>query len=177
MTVTTWRYHLPNDQSLEGWAICFLDSTGCFSVLSDWGNYGYRWSANGWGPGDFRAFFVRCDDSYVIRKIARSDEYKPAETLLRVKRRILEGRRSGGWTRERAREEWDILDGYEDLHRPEDFARWYDHTKIDCAYDLAVYDFSGQAQAFMKRVMPRLRERIRADLAAEAQSVTIGGAT
>lgn len=44
MSVTTWRYHMPNDRATgEGWAVCFLDSIGCFSVLSDYGDYGYRW--------------------------------------------------------------------------------------------------------------------------------------
>ena len=68
-TVTTWRYHLPNI-NLEGWVIAFLDSTGCLSVLSDFGDYGYRWHEGGWGPGDFREFFVRCDSGYISRKIA-----------------------------------------------------------------------------------------------------------
>ena len=44
---------------------------------------------------------------------------------------------------------------------------WYENTKLGDASEFAVYDFSPRALAFQKHVMPRLREVIRAELAAE----------
>jgi hypothetical protein len=167
VSAKVWRYHLPSENG-EGWAIVFLDSIGCFTALSDWGNYGHRWPEAGWGPGDFRDFFVRCDDSYVIGKIARSDEYHGERTAKAIKARIIEYRHDGVFTKQRARREWELLREHDDVYRPEHFALWWDSTKIEQAHELAVYDFPQQAVAFMKRVMPRLRDAIRADLAREA---------
>jgi len=169
--VQTWRYSLPSIRG-EGWAIAFLDSIGCFSVLSDWGNYGYRWPQAGWGPGDFRAFFSRCNDDYIVRKIARRDVYYGGQTLRAVKDRILEWRRHGNLTRALARGEWELLERFERLHSREDFAMWYMHTRIEEAHALAVYDFSGDVMGFAAHVLPRLREAIRLQLAESASCQT-----
>jgi len=122
--VQVWRYHLPNDrETREGWAIAFLDSIGCFTVLSDYGDYGYRWPE-------------------------------------------ADRRRMGSWTRERARDEWNILNDA-DIDTREGFALWYQETKIEDAYELAEYGEYGvpkRALAFCQHVMPRLRAVIRADL-------------
>jgi hypothetical protein len=168
MTVSTWRYHLPSENG-EGWAIIFMDSIGCFSALSDWGDYGYRWPEAGWGPGDFRAFFLQCDDNYILRKISRSEVYYGDRTAKNIRRRICELRRGGGrtWTPVRAREEWETLERY-GVDSREEFAVWYQHTEIDEAYELAEYDHSYQALAFIARVLPRLREAIRVELAKAA---------
>jgi hypothetical protein len=162
--VTVWRYHLPSVNG-EGWAIAFLDSIGCFSVLSDYGDYGHRWPEAGWGPGGFREFFVQCGGSYVLGKIARREAYYAARTVRAVKDSILESRRHGNMTCERARDEWDLLRRHESLYSREDFAMWYQQTQIDEAYELAVYDFSPQANGFMTHVFPRLQRAIREELA------------
>jgi len=90
----TWRYHLPNENG-EGWAIAFLDSSGVFTSVSDYGDYGHRWPQAGWGPEDFRAFFLQCDDSYILGKISRRDEYDGDRTVRAIKDRILELRPCG----------------------------------------------------------------------------------
>jgi hypothetical protein len=163
---TVWRYSLPN-VSGEGWAIAFLDAIGCFAVLSDWGNYGYRWPQAGWGPGDFRDFFARCDDSYIIRKLSKADHYDPEQTEKNVKARILESRRHGSWSRERAREEWSLLDLC-GVGTRDEFAVWYQHTEIDEAYECASHDHGSDAQGFIRHVMPRLRAAILAQRETEA---------
>ena len=165
--VKTWRYHLPSIKG-EGWAIVFIDSIGVFTCVSDWGDYGYRWHEAGWGPQEFRQFFIRCEDDYILRKIAPNDTYYGEQTLKNVKRHIVELRRGGTFDRDQAREEWDRLDECEQLRTREDFAVWYQATtKIDCAYELVHYGPEPQALGFMEHVMPRLREVIRAELAAE----------
>lgn len=162
----TWRYHLPSIKG-EGWAIVYMDSIGVFTCVSDWGDYGYRWPQAGWGPGDFRKFFLQCYDEYILRKIARPDVYDGEATLRAVKERILEARRHGSWSRDRARREWDRLEVYGHLDSREDFAMWYEDTDIDEAYGLSVYSFSGEVRGFIEHVLPRLREAIKKQLEAE----------
>lgn len=180
--VTTWRYHLPNERPLEGWAIVFLDSIGCFACLSDYGDYGYRWPEAGWSnpqERDFRQAFLSFDDGYILRKLARRDEYDGEATAKNIRRHICEMRRegaaysphsrAGAWTKQRARDEWNLLKRHDDVSGREFFAFWYQDTTIqDCA-ELAVYDIPKQAVAFVERVMGRLREAIRADLRSEGK--------
>jgi hypothetical protein len=164
--VRVWRYHLPSIKG-EGWVIAFLDSIGAFSCLSDWGDYGYRWPQAGWGPGDFRQFFVQCHDDYVLHKIARRDTYHSDRTLRNVKDHILSHRRDLCWSRQWARDEWNLLTRHSNLYSREDFAFWYQDTKIADVGELSVYDVSDQARGFIEHAMPRLREAIKAELAAE----------
>ena len=44
--VKVWRYSFPSIKG-EGWAIFFLDETGCFAALSDYGDWSYRWNQRG----------------------------------------------------------------------------------------------------------------------------------
>jgi hypothetical protein len=57
-------------------AIAFLDSIGCFSVLSDYGDYGYRWPEAGWySKGtpevDFRFAAERSLPLWVVQHVAQ----------------------------------------------------------------------------------------------------------
>jgi hypothetical protein len=166
--VTTWRYHLASIKG-EGWIVAFLDSIGCFSVLSDFGDYGHRWPQAGWGPGDFRKFFVQCDGDYILRKIARRDVYDGKETYEAIRRRICELRRNRHLSAVFARKEWEIVDRQDKVYSREDFAMWYERTGISDAYELAVYDFNPQAKTFIQLVLPRLQAAIRAEIEAEAR--------
>jgi hypothetical protein len=168
--VKTWRYHLPSIRG-EGWAIAFLDSIGCFTCLSDFDDWSYRWPEAGWGPRDFRQFILRCNDHYILHKVARDDTYYGAQTLRNVKERILERRRHGGWDRSKARREWDLLREHDDLDSRESFAMWWQQTEIDDCSELAHWDVPPRATAFFKHVMPRLREVIRAELTAEGLAI------
>ena len=168
--VTVWRYQLPSNRG-EGWAIAFLDSIGVFTVVSDWGDYGYRWPQNGWGQGDFREFLVECDADYVRRKIATKKVYDGDDTLRSVKDAILSARRGRTWSRHKARNEWDSLEDHGNLDAPENFAVWLEHTSLDEAYEFSCYGPDPHAVEFMRNVWPRLRQAIRAELESEKAAV------
>ena len=169
--VTTWRYHLRGTDGLgSGWAIVFMDSIGVFACESDFGAFCHRWPENGWSnpsERDFRQAFLSFDDEYVLRKVARQDHYDSAATCARVKERIIESRRYGSWSKERARTEWDLIGRYENLYSMHDFGQWYERTSIDEAYECAVHTFSPQAMGFKQYVLPRLRGAIKAQLVEE----------
>lgn len=168
----SWRYYLPNiRERREGWAIFFLDEIGSFTVLSDYGNYGYRWSEGGWWSKveyDFRVFVLQTDDHYILGKISVPDsEYQDEKTLAAVKRAIIEARRCRAKSADWARTEWDLLRDCSDLYTAEDFARWSGSTQLDEYWDYASYGPSRQAVAFIENVMPRFRAMLRAELEAE----------
>ena len=172
--VQTWRYSLPNIQG-EGWAIIFIDSIGCFTALSDWGDVGYRWPQQGWGPGDFRAFLLQCDDSYLMGKLGQNrKEYDPESTLANVKDTIIQYRRDGTFDKDTAREEWDRLDTYDMLDRDHDFSQWYGHTKIEEAGECHCMRYVREVTGFIEHVMPRLRALLTAELAAPAPVAPVG---
>lgn len=162
--VQTWRYSLPSEHG-EGWAIIFMDSIGCFTALSDWGDVGYRWPQQGWGPGDFRKFVIGLDDSYLIGKLGQNrKEYDPEGTLENVKDAIIQARRDGELKKAKAREEWERLDTYDNLYTEYDFTQWLNTTRLDEASSCHCQRYVRDVTSFVERVMPRLRELLKAEL-------------
>lgn len=162
--VKVWRYSFPSIKG-EGWAIFFLDETGCFAALSDYGNWSYRWNQRGLPEKlTFRHFLLQCDDDYILRKVAPVQEYDDAATLLAVKETILGMRRERQLTADEAREEWELPDAYEGLSDDYQFWGWANQTQLPDTHELYCTKYSEQARAFLKHCMPRLREAIKNDL-------------
>jgi len=162
--LTIHRYYLPSLKG-EGWAIVYITSLGEFTALSDYGNYGYWWSHH--GCKDIREFFLRAlkDPGYFVGKLSGgATEYDGEASLKSVKQYILSVRRDKSWTKECAREEWDLLDMNENLYSDHDFTRWYDHTQIDEAYEHHQRRAKPQVVAFVEKVLGRLEPILRAEL-------------
>lgn len=161
--VQTWRYSFPSVKG-EGWAIFFLDSVGCFAALSDWGDWSYRWNPRGYEAGDgkdFRHFIISCDDDYLLHKIAPKQEWDGDATFKSVKEAILGMRRDGGWSKDKAREEWDLLENSGVSHSEFEFWDWSKDTELSDPHELTRHQASRQAKMFLARCMPRLREAIK----------------
>ena len=166
MPVTTWRYSVPSEKG-EGWAILFLDSVGCVAALSDWGDWAYRWNPRGYEEGDgrdFRHFILSCDDDYLLRKLAPTQEWDGDATLVNVKETIIGLRRAKEWTADEARGEWELLEHCEGMHSEYNFWDWSRDTELQDTHELPVFKYSMQAQLFLARCLPRLREAIKNDL-------------
>ncbi|MBA2708697.1 MAG: hypothetical protein H0U59_12905 [Gemmatimonadaceae bacterium] len=173
MTVAekTWTYWLPPVNG-EGCAWIVIDSVGRFTTISDWGNYGYWWSpAKG---SDFRKFLLRIDESYTVGKLGmqRGRVLHMTQTRHDIKAAICGRRREKTLTKERAAIEWDLVRELRDAHELHD---WYNETELDGAGELPHYDYDQQVCMFVKHVMPRLRDAIRAELAAEATAGLTAG--
>lgn len=174
--VKFWRYSLPPQDGLSGWGIFLLDSTGMFAAVTDYGNYAYKWTHH--GEDDFRNFVIDVAHSpeYVVENLCqgRSKEYCGKKTFEVIKEYILEYQRNGTLTKETAKKEWALLhdEDYEELYYRENFHDWYQKTSIDCASEFSVYDYSNQAYSMAEKLLPRLAEVIKSELAAEETTQT-----
>lgn len=170
LPVSFWRYYVPNEKG-EGWAICVLGTDGFFATVSDYGNYAYCWTAT--GEKDFRRFFIDLNWDYVARKLAHGHGhrlltvYDGEETLVNVKKHIIERRREGQFNRNEARTEWELLEENDELSCPEWFAVWYTQTKIADPHEYQAFRMDGQLEGWAKRVLPRLQAMIRSELERE----------
>jgi hypothetical protein len=155
-----WRYSVPNVNH-SGWAICFIDQAGCLAILSDYGNYAYRWPAGGIREfPDLRHFLLKCSgDDYLISKLASRSQYSPEKTCVAIKEAI------AGITNdvERAKEQRHLEDN-DDVEDESDFVDWCEETSFDCPWEFRCDDYCSDARAFMKQSWPRLLEQIREDI-------------
>ena len=167
-SVTFWRYVVPvePEDQFSGWAIVFVDSLGTFSSVGDYGNFGHKWPSNGFGEC-FRTFLLGCDADYIRRKLCHDTDYDGRATCAAIKEEILRARRAGGMTRERAREEWDLLAKHDDVYSEYDLILWSQNSTIDPS------EISRRAPppgvlAFCTKTLPRLKDLIRSQLEQEA---------
>jgi hypothetical protein len=162
-------YRLPN-QNHEGWARIWITDDGCFTCLSDYGNYGYWWGA----PGcEFRKFLCGIDECYLMGKLGRDDHYDGEATWKAIKHEIVSLRRSEHLSAEEARDEWDLLESHSEIRDyTEEFARWYDDTSLSDAHELRRTCYPGQLLGFVAHVWPRFIALLRAELTGEASSAS-----
>lgn len=162
--IQTWRYSFPSEKG-EGWAIIFMDSIGCFSALSDWGNVSYRWPQQGWGPGDFRKFILGCDNYYLTEKFGQGRrEYDPEGTKKSVLQHIEQMMNDGVWSIAEVEDEHALLREHSDLDSPEDFSKWLQETEIPEPYFLSCQRYVRDVTGFVEKVMPRLRKKLEEEL-------------
>jgi len=170
-----------------GWAIIVIDtSNGFFSTVSDWGNYGYIWSAP--GSRGFWQFLLEIDEHYLHGKLmsGRTDRLVYDEGLARravwfelldwMRRKRKELRRLGRFQEEERRrlersieeekEHWERAD----FSSSESFYAWSTESRLNF-FELRDYHVPNrQCMAFCRRAWPRFCEMLRAELAAEAEA-------
>lgn len=166
---TLRRYNVRSDRGT--WLGEFVISDdGFFATVSDYGNYAYAWTHAGC---EFREFLASIGPDYLLGKLCgRRSEYTALDTLKYVKKHILEARRDGGFGKDDARKEWDLLAEHNDLDASEDFSAWLCDTSIGDAFEMASHDFPADARGFASTVWPVFVTMLRADLATE-RSATV----
>lgn len=102
-----------------GWAIFTInDSSGEFSIQSDWGNWSHRWNVNHLGvdkniKNPLTHFIAdRGDAGYLAKKLYNGREMKrfsPENTEHEWRKMVLQSRREGYLKKEAAREIWDDI--------------------------------------------------------------------
>lgn len=167
-----WRYALPSVDGVSGWGIFLMDSTGMFSCVTDYGNYAFKWTHH--GMKDFREFFIDRSFDYHVKKLfsetGGSKEFRPEETVERIKEYILEHRRDGYYTEEQARKEWDLVESVDwdvgEISKHE----WYEQTSIQDGYEYFTYDYPARVKALRDKLFPRFSEMMKLEL--EKEKVT-----
>lgn len=89
------------------------ESTGEFSIQSDWGDWSYRWHTDSLGKGvKLTQFLLSCDTDYITNKLAYGpvsdlkDEVDDEETLKAIRKHICEVRRGRDIDKGDARAYW-----------------------------------------------------------------------
>jgi len=122
-----------------GWAnytIC--ESTGEFSIQSDWGDYSYRWNRYGLGDKALKEFLASCDAHYIVDKFSYKKprefkaEFSLEATAKDIKSQILKERRSRDISQNRAKALWEFVkDEIEGSSDCEDVHFFYDRLSQD----------------------------------------------
>lgn len=149
--VKTWRFSEPNRKG-EGWWIAFLDEAGALAVLSDFGDYAYRWHPGALGEPNLVRFLARVDSDYVLRKVSpREDHLDCAATEMKVREAIVE-------------EVDDAASDDVSINSERDLFTAVSDFGLDGS-DVAVYRRDPQAVAFIERVWPRIVAQLQAAIA------------
>jgi hypothetical protein len=89
-----WRYKMNGTpagvEPRDSWSIVFVDQDGCLSIISDYGNWGHRWNAAGFGSDDMRKELLSMDASYLRGKLSygQAREFQAERTLKSVRELI-----------------------------------------------------------------------------------------
>jgi hypothetical protein len=158
------RYNVRSDGRHEGWAVVVIDSKGFLGVVSDYGNYAFHWSSFG---DDFRKFLREIDDDYLYGKLMQGRDakvYDGEATLRGILKRIIELRREGRLTPDRARDEWTLAKDSEINHDrfSDGFSIWYRETQLENANELYETMQDPQCRMFCQKVWPRFVELLKA---------------
>jgi hypothetical protein len=161
----TWHYSLPNDRPGEGWAKITISENGMFSAVSDWGNYAFLWTHTGYK--DVREFFLSAerDWQYFANKLRPEKILNEEASFKQVREEILRQRRTKDLTTKQARDAWDALSYYDT------WTAYLESSECTQAFDEAwsysVYNLHPDVVGFCKRVLPRLAERLAAELSGD----------
>lgn len=171
-SVKFWKYYVPSVDGLEGWGIFILDSTGMFSAVTDYGNAAYKFEVR--AGEDIRKYFAKGVPGNLKEKLFYNLQcYDGEETLIRAQEYILEARREKSYSREQAREEWDLLELNEWIDNDANFVRWFDATSIDDAGEFYTMGYPPSCRGFVNKIMPRFCEVVAKELAAETDEVAV----
>ena len=168
--VKHWRYFLPSENG-EGYAIIFIDSTGVFSAVSDFGNYGYIWGST--GSKSIKEFLLESEEDwhYFAKKLDPKDITDWDATKQRIAAHIQEYRREGNYDKGFATRELQLLHDSA-ISDEGSFYSWYQNTEISDASELMVRRLSYRVEHFVKKTMKRLCVILRKELADETPGVT-----
>jgi hypothetical protein len=149
------------------WARIWITDDGCFSCLSDYGNYGHWWGS----PGcEFRRFLTQVDSYYLTTKLQNGerDEYDGEATLAKVRRHIAAERRAKRLTGMEAKREHELLEKHDLLDGEHHLFCWWQESRLDWGDESpGAYRTPIQLAAFVKEVWPLFVAQLRDELARE----------
>lgn len=158
------KYKLPPKKG-EGWAVIVIDMNGFFSTVSDWGNFAFNWLNT--GEDDFRKFLLDLEPDYLADKLGKVEKTFNGEASAKAVREAVNGLVESEATGFDVEWEKDRLSDLGDSPSEPDFWMWLNSTEVERAYDLAVWDQTNTADGFVKHILPRFKELLKAELEME----------
>jgi hypothetical protein len=154
------EYYLPSIKC-EGWGKFVIDDTGYFSVVSDYGNYAYQWTAFG---DDFKGFLSHLDADYLMGKLAgRRAWFDHEATTLALGNEIVRQRKERMIEHDDARDMWDALEGH--YGEQDVIAFMQENWKVfDECGDMLQYDHTPQMRAFARQLYPRFVAELKKEI-------------
>ena len=140
----------------QGWAIIVIDTElNYFSTVSDWGSYAFAWG----NPGmEFRKFLMQLSTDYLRSKLLNGRDHTDVFDLEATKQKILRAmEEDGGYDDEQKL-------AVDDIDAERSYEEWQSETRLDAPWEYAIWTPSPQCTAFCEKVMPRLKELLRAEL-------------
>jgi len=117
-----------------GWARITIDAEGFFSCQSDWGDFQHRWNSIGRDEYDdrldaFKDFLTDIDHDYFLRKTVgrKGQVFNFEKSIKSLREHVIESRKDGDLTKEKAREIWKQVE-------------WVEHTDDPTYYVVQVCD-------------------------------------
>lgn len=162
--MTLRSYILPAVKG-EGWAKFVIDtSDGYFSVVSDFGNYAYRWSNTG---KEFRTFLIGISGQYLLSKLVLGwdlrERYDVDASKVRLEEAILESLEGT--------EQEEELEAVRACDSESQLLEWAADTRLGDASELLITENDPQVSGFCMRVWPRFVAELQSELMAEAFAV------
>lgn len=173
----TRRYDIRTEGDRRWLGTFLVTHDGLVACNTDYGSYSYWWTST--GCDDIRAFLVKINTGYLLRKFSPREEYDGEDTEKAIKEFVIRARRDGVLSCEEARAEWDLIC---DLDRETGFAFWLRDTKLGTKHgfgdlwELACHRTNPEAAAFAEHVWPAFVKRLREEMEAEriALDVALG---
>jgi hypothetical protein len=145
---------------------------GLVILRTGFGTFSYSWTHR--GPLAIAAFLAKLSPEYLAKKLLGHNAYQIDHdaTVAAIKHEILSLRSADCLTRESAREEWNILKGYDPLFN-QDFRWWMDETSLDDPGEYSRTKLSEDFEQFWTSIwLPEMQPELNriAGAAAEAAS-------
>ncbi len=160
---TLRRYTLEPDKKYGTWAIIVIDTKiGYFSVVSDYGNYAFRWTHPG---GEFRKFLAGLEPDYVYSKLTHTQRMFDLEgsrdAVLKAFTEIREAQtRPESWV---DRE----YDDFESVHSESEFMMWVSNTEMEDPHEFFRTKKEPDCWRFVRHLFSRFQLMLREELQKE----------
>lgn len=160
----TRTYKIPSEPGHGGWAKFVIDDDGYFSVVSDYGNYAFHWTAFG---DNFREFLLDIGPDYLMGKLSNGKYVFDADaTRAACQYRLKDLRKDSTIEKDEARDMWDAIG---ELNSEEEFRAFFqDDSDIEELFeewwDMMRQDYPSDLKDFATRVYPRFVAMLKAEL-------------
>lgn len=150
----TFKQTILNEISVKNdhgaWARLLWEDNGRVIIISDFGHWSYWWGHR--GTSSVAKFLAGLDSFYMGNKMLGSDfrKHSDSETIKSIRQFIRDERKNGGMEKHKAREEWNLVQDYEDGEY--DYRGWIEQTSICEPWDLGRTECSIDWKSFWDRL-------------------------